>query len=51
MKTNMEMDVRALDRVRTKRDLSREETALYRRLLENMNTLEKTVDKQLDDLA
>ena len=51
IKTNMKADLRALDRARTKRELSREEAALYKRLLSNVSALERSVDKQLDDLA
>ncbi|KND49195.1 MAG: hypothetical protein AB203_02245 [Parcubacteria bacterium C7867-008] len=49
MKENMAKDIRALDRARTKRDLSREELALYRRQMENMTALERHIAKQLTD--
>lgn len=47
MKENMGKDIRALDRARTRRELSREEVALYRRQMENMTALEKHLDKIL----
>jgi len=49
IKENMEKDVRALDKARTKRELSKEEVALYRRLLENLTKLEKYLDHILED--
>lgn len=50
MKENMQKDIRALDRARTKRELSREEESLYKRQVENIHTLEKHIDKALDDV-
>lgn len=50
IRENMEKDVRALDRARAKRELSKEEVALYRRLLENLRALERHLDQSLSDV-
>lgn len=49
VKANMEKDVRALDKARTRRELSKEELMLYRRLLENLTALERHLDQILDE--
>ncbi len=49
MKANMEKDVRALDRARTRRELSKEELMLYRRLLANLTALERHLDQILEE--
>ncbi|KND47046.1 MAG: hypothetical protein AB199_01275 [Parcubacteria bacterium C7867-004] len=50
IKSNMEIDIRALDRARMKRELSREEAMLYRRLVANVSALERHMDRILDDM-
>jgi hypothetical protein len=51
MRENMELDIQMLDRVRTKRELSQEERALYRRLVTNVTTLERHIDEMLSELS
>lgn len=50
IRENMEKDVRALDRARVKRELSKEEVVLYRRLLENLTSLERHLDDSLNEI-
>lgn len=49
MKEAIGRDIQALEEVRSRRDLTRQEAALYRRLMKNVETVEKNMDSQLRD--
>jgi hypothetical protein len=50
MKSSMEQNIRALDQAHSRQELSQEEVILYRKLLKNMNDLEKSLTVKLDDI-